>query len=77
MSTIVGRRPPPTTGREERPEWIELVRLASAEEIDHLLDRLELDGIESRLEGDEQEGVVLVRIAYESPATPEPRCGGH
>ena len=49
MSTELGSRPPVVRVRDERPEWVELVRLDTSAEISRLVGRLMHAGIESRL----------------------------
>lgn len=49
MSTEVGSRPPVIRLRDERPEWVELIRLRTRSEISRLVGRLMHAGIESRL----------------------------
>lgn len=49
MSTELGSRPPAIRLRDERPEWVELIRLRTRSEISRLVGRLMHAGIESRL----------------------------
>ncbi len=49
MSTELGSRPPAIRVRDERPEWVELIRLRTRSEISRLVGRLMNAGIESRL----------------------------
>lgn len=49
VSTELGSRPPAVRVRDERPEWVELVRLHTRSEISRLVARLMHAGIESRL----------------------------
>jgi hypothetical protein len=49
VSTELGSRPPAIRVRDERPEWVELIRLRTRSEISRLVGRLMHAGIESRL----------------------------
>jgi hypothetical protein len=49
VSTELGSRPPAIRVRDERPEWVELIRLRTRSEISRLVGRLMNAGIESRL----------------------------
>jgi hypothetical protein len=49
VTTIVGRRPPLIHAPEERPGWVELVRLRRVDEVRRLVGRLSDAAIEARI----------------------------